>query len=162
MIRQAETRDIEAIASIYNHYIANSVISFEEKPVSVNEMASRLERVQELGYPWLVAENKQEVIGYAYASLWHTRSAYKHTAEVTVYLSPQHTGLGWGRKLHEALFAELCELDVHVMIAAIAQPNPASVALHEKLGFKKVAQFEEVGYKFGRWIDVGYWQYLLP
>lgn len=154
-------KEIEALASIYNHYITHSVISFEEDPVSEMEMSARVNRVQDLGYPWLVAEFHKEVVGFAYASPWHARSAYKHTVEVTVYLSPQHTGQGWGLKLQEALFENLDALNVHAMIAAIALPNPASVALHEKLGFKKVAHFNEVGFKFGQWVDVGYWQKLL-
>tara|TARA_R110000772_G_scaffold47928_11_gene109369 strand:- start:1740 stop:2243 length:504 start_codon:yes stop_codon:yes gene_type:complete len=164
MIRSVSTKnkqDIEALAIIYNHYITHSVISFEVEAVSTSEMTDRVKRVQSLDFPWLVAEDNNQVIGFAYASPWHSRCAYRHTVELTVYVSPQHTGQGWGLQLHEALITKLNALKVHVMIAAIALPNPASVALHEKLGFKKVAQFDEVGYKFGKWVDVGYWQYLV-
>jgi phosphinothricin acetyltransferase len=111
--------------------------------------------------PWLVAEQNRQVVGYAYAGKWHGRSAYRFTAESTVYLHEQFVGCGLGRELYEALLLELRSKSVHAVIGGIALPNPASVALHEKLGFEKAAHYREVGFKFGRWIDVGYWQKML-
>ena len=108
--------------------------------------------------PWLVAEQTDQVIGYAYASKWKERCAYRYSVESTVYLDPSFTGQGIGTKLYEALLAILQRNSIHIVIGGIALPNPASVALHERLGFNKVAHFKEVGYKFNRWVDVGYWE----
>ena len=118
------------------------------------EMQARMSAVAELGYPWLVAEADDAVVGYAYANRWRERSAYRFSVESTVYLA-QHAS---GRGLYQALFDELRQRDVHVVIGGITLPNPASVALHEKMGMRKVAEFPEVGFKQGQWLDVGYWQ----
>ena len=99
--------------------------------------------------------------GYAYAAPWRARAAYRHSVETSIYLAPGAGGRGLGARLYRALFAALPS-HVHAAIGGVSLPNPASVALHERLGFRKVAHFREVGRKFGRWIDVGYWQRLLP
>jgi phosphinothricin acetyltransferase len=111
--------------------------------------------------PWLLWEEEGAVRGYAHASKWKGRCAYRHSAEVTVYLHPAFTGRGIGSKLYEALLADLRERGFHTAIGGIALPNPSSIALHERFGFRKVAHFDEVGWNFGGWIDVGYWQLLL-
>jgi len=161
MIRSATGRDAEAIAGIYNHYIAETVVTFEEQVVTATDMIGRMDAVAAASLPWLVAEHEGEVSGYAYAGRWHSRSAYRFTAESTVYLHPQFVGCGLGTKLYEALLSELGAKSIHVVIGGIALPNAASVALHEKLGFEKAAHYREVGFKFNRWIDVGYWQKVL-
>lgn len=158
MIRPATEADAAAIAAIYNPYIADTVISFEEQPVSVEEMAGRIRDILATGYPWLVMELDGGIVGYAYAGGWKTRAAYRYSVECTVYLDRGHTGKGCGKALYTALIGELKTLGIHSAIGGIALPNPASVALHESLGFRKVAEFHEVGYKFDRWIDVGYWE----
>jgi phosphinothricin acetyltransferase len=158
VIREAQAGDSEAIAAIYNHYIRETVITFEEQEVTARDMASRVEEVQGAGLPWLVAEEAGRVLGYAYASKWKGRCAYRYTVETTVYLDPSAIGRGAGTRLYDALFALLRERSMHVVIGGIALPNESSIALHEKFGMKKVAHFGEVGFKFGRWIDVGYWQ----
>lgn len=158
MIREATNKDSASIASIYNHYVSHSVATFEETEVSVSEMANRINKVQEEGFPWLIAEDNTEVIGYAYAAKWHHRSAFKHTVEVTIYLSPTLVSKGTGTELYSALFAKLLELKIHVVIGAITLPNAASIAIHERFGMTKVGHFHEVGYKFGNWLDVGYWE----
>ncbi len=158
MIRKATATDSTSIANIYNHYIADTVITFEESEISLDDMGERIEKISQLGLPWLVAEDKGDVIGYAYASPWKERSAYRFSVEVTVYLARHLTTKGWGTKLYESLFHELEKLPVHSAIAGITLPNVASVALHEKFGMEKVAHFQEVGYKFEQWLDVGYWQ----
>jgi L-amino acid N-acyltransferase YncA len=158
MIRKAVTTDSESISKIYNHYIESSVITFEEILLSASEIAARIEKTNALKLPWLVAEENHELIGYAYAAPWRERTAYRFSVEVTVYLAEQITAKGWGSKLYESLFCELRSLPIHSAIAGITLPNPASVALHEKFGMEKVAHFHEVGYKFDRWLDVGYWQ----
>jgi L-amino acid N-acyltransferase YncA len=158
MIRSATAQDATALCEIYNYYIDNTVITFEEVRVADTGFRARIAKVQDAGLPWLVAESAGQIIGYAYAGAWKERSAYRFSVEASVYLAHTHTGQGWGTRLYEALFAELRKTPVHVVIGGIALPNAASVALHEKLGMRNVAQFPEVGFKFGRWVDVGYWQ----
>jgi phosphinothricin acetyltransferase len=111
--------------------------------------------------PWYVAEEGGKVVGFTFASKWKGRCAYRFSVESTVYLHPDHAGRGIGRRLYETLMAELRGRSLHGVLAGIALPNDASVALHERLGFIKVAYLKEVGWKFGRWVDVGYWQLLL-
>lgn len=158
MIRPAEPRDAAAITAIYNHYIANTTITFEEEAITAQDIAERIEEIGSANLPWLVAEEDGAIVGYAYASKWKGRCAYRYSVECAVYFSPSSVSKGWGTKLYDALFAVLREKSIHVVIGGIALPNPASVALHEKLGMKKVAHFSEVGFKFDRWLDVGYWQ----
>jgi L-amino acid N-acyltransferase YncA len=158
MIRPAVMGDTEAIARIYNHYILNTIVTFEEQPVAAIEMAERIKAVELVSFPWLVLEQAGQVVGYAYASKWHGRSAYRYSAECTVYLDPVAIGKGLGTELYNALFTILRDMELHTVIGIIALPNETSVALHEKFGLVKVAHFKEVGFKFDRWIDVGYWQ----
>lgn len=157
-IRDASVDDAEPIASIYNHFVLTTSISFEEAEVPAIEMAGRIAGVQAARLPWLVAEKDGVVAGYAYATKWRVRHAYRFSVETSVYLAPVHAGKGIGTALYEALLARLREGGYHLAIGGIALPNAASVALHEKLGFEKAAQFKEVGFKFDRWADVGYWQ----
>ena len=153
--------DAEAIARIYNHYILNTVVTFEEQTVSADEMAGRVKAVEAASFPWLVCEHAGQIVGYAYANKWNARSAYRYSAECTVYLDTARTGQGFGTALYDALFAILRDKKMHTVIGGIALPNEASVAIHEKFGLKKVAHYQEVGFKFNRWIDVGYWQVTL-
>jgi L-amino acid N-acyltransferase YncA len=160
-IRAVEARDAGAIARIYNHYIATSCVTFETDPVTATDMAGRIADTLALPLPWLVAQTPTGVQGYAYATKWKARAAYRHSVETTVYLDAACTGQGLGTALYRALLAELRALGMHAAIGGIALPNAASVALHERLGFRKVAHFAQVGFKQERWIDVGYWQLLL-
>ncbi|MDD5090507.1 MAG: GNAT family N-acetyltransferase [Candidatus Wallbacteria bacterium] len=157
MIRAATMEDAPAVCRIYNHYIEHTCVTFEEIPVTVTDMENRIRKVTEK-YPWLIYEEKDLVLGYSFANAWKDRTAYRYCAESSVYLSHDATGRGVGRSLYSILLSELAAQGVHSVIGGIAQPNPASVALHEKLGFKKVAHFREVGRKFDQWIDVGYWE----
>jgi phosphinothricin acetyltransferase len=150
--------DSGAIARIYNHYVLNTAISFEEQTVTAAEMAERIAEVTSASLPWLVADQAGEVLGYAFASKWKGRCAYRYSVETSVYLDPGFVGQGIGTQLYRALLSVLRGNSIHVVIGGIALPNPASVALHERLGFAKVAHFKEVGYKFNQWLDVGYWQ----
>jgi phosphinothricin acetyltransferase len=117
-----------------------------------------MEAVRAASLPWLVAEMAGRTVGYALARPWKERSGYRFSVEVAVYVVPELAGRGVGTLLYSRLFEELAGRGVHAVIGGIALPNEASVALHEKFGMRKVAHFEQVGYKFGRWIDVGYWQ----
>ncbi|REL25785.1 N-acetyltransferase [Thalassotalea euphylliae] len=158
-IRTVVQTDSAAIAKIYNHYIANSTATFEETSISTAQLGQRIAKVLHVKLPWLIIENdQQQLMGYAYASKWRGRSAYRFSSEVSVYISPQYLGHGYGQQLYEALFEQLRALGIHQAIGGITLPNPASIGLHEKLGMKKVAHFDKVGLKFGQWLDVGYWQ----
>jgi len=160
MIRSATIEDAARICEIYNEYVLHSTITFEEQAVSVGEMQQRIDEVL-LGLPWLVWVEDQVVQGFAYASKWKGRCAYRYSVESTVYLVQGLTRRGIGSKLYQALFTELRHRRTHVVMGGIALPNDASIAVHEKLGFEKVAHFREIGRKFGKWIDVGYWQLFL-
>ena len=160
MIRPATESDAQAICNIYNPYISDTIITFEEEPVAVEEMTQRIhETISSL--PWIVIEDEGQVVGYAYASRWKSRCAYRYSVETTVYLSNAATGKGFGSLLYEHLIAELRQRSIHSLIGGIALPNAASVSLHEKFGFEKVAHFKEVGWKFNQWIDVGYWELII-
>lgn len=159
-IRACRDEDIADICAIYNHYIEHTSITFEEALLTPADMAARVSASQS-HYPWLVCVDYGQVVGYAYASRWRERAAYRHTAEATVYLRHGMGGQGYGTSLYKALLAALkanAERPCHVVLGCIAIPNEASVALHESLGFQKVAHFPQVGRKFGQWLDVGYWQ----
>ncbi|MGI8789192.1 MAG: arsinothricin resistance N-acetyltransferase ArsN1 family B [Pyrinomonadaceae bacterium] len=156
-IRHVKLTDAAQIVEIYNYYILNTHHSFEIEPVSVEEMRRRILETSE-NYPYLVAEENDEITAYAYASCYKPRSAYKNSVEVSVYVKNDLKQTGIGAKLYERLFDELSKMNVHAIIAGISFPNEASIKLHEKFGMEKVAHFREVGFKLGRWIDVGYWE----
>lgn len=158
LVRAVESRDRFPIAEIYNHYVATSPITFEEEPVPPPEIARRIAEVRSACLPWLIAEESRRLIGYSYASHWRPRSAYRFSVEITAYVAPDRIGRGVGSKLYRQLIPMLRASQVHAVLAAIALPNDASVTLHERFGFAKVAHFHQVGFKFGPWIDVGYWQ----
>jgi L-amino acid N-acyltransferase YncA len=160
MVREASLGDADSIRGIYNHYVRESCISFEEDPVSAQEMRSRIKEYSKES-PWIVCEVDGKVLGYSYASKWRARSAYRHSAETTVYVDKDAKSKGIGSALYEELIGRLRRQGLHALMAGIALPNEASQRLHEKFGFKKVAHFPEVGWKLGRWVDVGYWELLL-
>jgi len=157
-IRPAAPFDAARICAIYNHYVATTTVSFEEEPVGEQDMAQRIADVGAANLPWLVLEVDGELAGYAYATKWRVRPAYRHAVESSIYLDRAYAGRGFGRLLYGALLDALRARELHVVIGGVAQPNDASAALHEALGFRKVAHFSEVGKKFGRWIDVAYWE----
>jgi L-amino acid N-acyltransferase YncA len=160
-IREVAESDGEALTAIYNHYVTTTTVTFEEQPVSRAEMTDRISEVLKAKLPFLVAESALGVIGFAYATKWKGRSAYRHSVETTVYLADGSSRRGIGSALYRRLIVLLETAGLHAVIGGIALPNDASIALHEKFGFTQVASFREVGYKFGRWIDVGYWERLL-
>jgi phosphinothricin acetyltransferase len=157
-VRVASPLDAAAVCAIYNPYVTTTTITFEEAAVAEPDMAQRIVDVGAAGLPWLVAEVGGKVVGYAYATKWRVRPAYRYSVESTVYVDQAFVGRGIGRALYDVLLDELRRRDLHLVIGGIALPNEGSVGLHEKLGFHKVAHFAEVGMKFGRWVDVGYWE----
>lgn len=161
MIRPATKTDADAIARIYNHYVLNTTITFEEKAVTVEDIVGRIAEVESNSLLWLVAEQDGQVVGYAYASKWKGRCAYRYSVESSVYVAQGHGGRGIGTKLYEALLPQLKDKGIHAVIGGIVLPNLSSIALHEKFGMTQVAHFKEVGYKFNQWLDVGYWEGLL-
>lgn len=160
MIRPVLISDAQSICDIYNEYVRNSTITFEEIPVTLDEMKSRIQAATQ-NFPWLVYEVDGKVVGYTYGRRWRERTAYRNSVETGIYLDPKFVGRGIGAELKKELLRILKEKSFHAVISGIALPNPASVALNEKFGFRKVAHFKEVGLKFDQWIDVGYWELIL-
>lgn len=158
VIRPATVADAAAVAAVYNHYVRETTVTFEEEEVSPPEIARRIQEVGSASLPWLVAERDAQIVGYAYATRWHSRSAYRFSAEITVYVDASHKRVGVGSRLYDRLFPILRTRGIHAVLAGIALPNEPSVALHERFGLSKVAHLEEVGFKFNEWVDVGYWQ----
>jgi phosphinothricin acetyltransferase len=157
-VREVAPADAEALAAIYNHYVQHTLVTFEEEPVSSDVFALRVAAIRDKGLPYLVAEHHGEVIGYASASPWKERYGYRFSLECSVYVAPGRHRQGVGSALYRVLFPHLDALGKHALMGGIALPNDASVALHERFGMRKVAHFSEVGFKFGAWVDVGYWQ----
>lgn len=159
-IRPARGVDAAAIAAIYAPFVSGSIVSFETEAPDAGEMARRMADYG-ASHAWLVAEVGGDLAGYAYASPHRTRAAYASSCDVAVYVDPDHARRGIGRLLYEALLPRLREKGLHAAFAGIALPNPASVGLHEAMGFTPVGIYREVGWKLGAWRDVGWWQRLL-
>jgi len=160
VIRACRLSDASQISGIYNHHVRETVVTFEETPVAIDEMARRIGTVTEK-WPWFVWEEQGTIAGYAYAGPWKERSAYRFSVESTVYVAQSQIRRGIGAALYRALIPELKVRGAHCVVGGIALPNDASVALHEKLGFVKIGHFTEIGFKLGRWVDVGYWALIL-
>lgn len=154
-IRPAREADAAAIADIYRPYVAASHVSFETEAPGAGEIARRM--AGDL-YPWLVAEEDGALAGYAYAAAFRPRSAYRFAVETTVYVREGAHGRGLGAALYAPLIEALERQGFTQAIAAITLPNQASVRLHERFGFRRAGTYEQVGWKLGRWHDVGLWQ----
>jgi len=164
MIRSVSPNDAAKyapeICAIYNHYIENTTISFEEIPLRQTEVEQRIRRIS-AKYPYIVWLDEASINGYAYINTWKERSAYRYSAETSIYVRDGFQGKGLGGKLMKGLLQEVRKTDIHVLVAGITLPNDRSVALHEKFGFREIGRFSEVGRKFGQWLDMGYWELLL-
>ena len=152
--------DVDAIAGIYAHYVAQTVVTFDTQTPTPESMKQTLAPIM-AHYPAYVCVADGVLAVYCYAHPWKTRPAYNLTLETTIYLHPGHTSRGHGRKLLQRLIDECRRQEFHVLVACITMPNDASVALHEALGFNRVSCFREVGRKFGRWLDVADYQLIL-
>ncbi|HEY6730742.1 MAG TPA: GNAT family N-acetyltransferase [Solirubrobacterales bacterium] len=158
MIRDADpARDAAACAAIYAPHVEGSAVSFEERVPEAGEMGARIERYGR-SHAWLVAERAGEVVGYAYATAFNERPAYRWSASVSVYVGEAARGQGIGRALYEALFGRLRDRGFRMACAGITLPNAASVGLHENLGFERTGINREIGWKEGAWRDVGWFQ----
>ena len=156
-IRTATVEDAAGILNIYNPCILTTVITFEETPLSVDQMKARMTETM-AGYPWLVCAGEDgAILGYAYASRHAVRASYRWSVDVAIYNHPDHQRLGIGRALYRILFAVLRLQGYDNAYAGVALPNPASVGLHESLGFAPAGIFPKAGFKLGQWIDVGWW-----
>ena len=158
VIRDAEpARDGAGCAAIYAPFVRDTAVTFDEEAPDGEAMAERIEATMR-SYPWVVAEREGELLGYAYASRHRARAAYRWAAEVGIYVAEGRRRGGVGRALYGALLPLLAEQGLHVALAGITLPNPASVALHEACGFLPVGIYRDVGWKAGAWRDVSWWQ----
>ena len=156
LIRPATIDDLTGILEIENREIAENFAHFGQVPVTLDECRASFQNAQGK-YPWLVAVEGDEVLGFARCGPWKARESYRQTVEVGVYVRPSHQGKGTGRKLYDQLFPAMRACGIRTVLAGIAQPNPASNRLHEAMGMKHVGTLPNVGFKFGKWISVGYW-----
>jgi phosphinothricin acetyltransferase len=163
VIRDARGGDADAIARIYAHYVRTSVATFEEEPPGAKEMCRRIEQVQRAGVPWRIAtDSAGEVIAYAYAAPYRTRSAYRYTLENSVYVAEDHLREGLGFTLMRDVIETCARLGYRQMLAVIGDSaNTASIGFHERLGFKLIGIHPAIGFKFGRWVDVVHMQLAL-
>lgn len=160
MIRPMTLNDVSQITSIYAHYVTQTVITFDTEVPTESEMLQRLSPIIEHCPAW-VCEEDEKVTGYCYAHEWKVKKAYSTTVETTIYLHPDQTGKGYGRQLMDCLIDDCRHRSLHALVACITIPNEPSVKLHEKLGFKQVSCFHEVGRKFNRWLDVADYELIL-
>ena len=156
-IRQASTTDAVEIAKIYNAYVINSSVTFETEPVKLWDLERRIEEKLSK-FDWLIGELNQQIVGYAYYGSFRSRAAYHHTVESTIYLSEGNQGKGLGKSLYSALIHSASEKGFRELIGVIALPNPASVGLHQALGFQQVGILHGIGHKCGKYLDVSLWQ----
>jgi phosphinothricin acetyltransferase len=155
VLRPATVADAPAIQEIYAHHVLHGFGTFEEEPPGVTEICERMAAVADRNLPWLVSEIDGRVAGYAYAGPFRLRSAYRFTAETSVYISAQKLGLGIGKALLTRLLADCEAAGVRQMLAMICDSaNARSIALHRALGFEQLGVFRNVGFKAGRWLDV--------
>lgn len=157
VIRPVRGADAHDIAQIYRPIVETTTISFEDVAPDEPEMARRIADAG-AAYPWLVAEREGRVHGYAYASRHRVRAAYRYSVDVSVYVAADARRNGIASRLYAELFAQLTQRGYHRAFAGVALPNDASIALHRRFGFEPVGVYKEVGWKFGRWLDVAWWQ----
>jgi phosphinothricin acetyltransferase len=161
-IRDAGESDAEAIAAIYAHHVLYGTASYEIDPPSVEDTLTKIRYVRTAGWPFIVAEVEGEVAGYAYVTQFRDRAAYRFSAEDSIYVHPEKMGQGIGKALLAALIERSADYGFRTIVAVIGGAEPASIALHDGLGFVQVGRLKGVGFKFGRWLDSVYMQLELP
>lgn len=159
-IRRARLEDMPDVREIYNYYVTNSVVTFDEKRWTHRQWREKFEHLEKLGLPFLVAVSPSgQVLGYALVSPWSGKSSYRYTVENSIYLGPGAAGKGLGRALLQALIEACEEIGLRTIVAVISDKGAeASIALHQKLGFEEVGRMGRVGFKFGRWLGTVYLQ----
>lgn len=157
VIRPAQNDDCAAIAAVYAPYVLDTPVSFEVEPPSAMEMANRVIGTLNT-HPWLVAERGGEIVGYTYAGKHSQRAAYRWTVDVTVYVRGGERRTGVGRRLYQTLLGTLQQQGYRSAFAEIVLPNPGSARLHKAMGFQHIGVHKDIGYKLGRWQDIGYWR----
>ncbi|MEW4925235.1 N-acetyltransferase family protein [Algibacter sp. 2305UL17-15] len=157
MIRTLQTGDTQALLEIYNYYVVNTVVTFDIEPLSFEVFQGKISSIN-AEYPFLVYEDQNEILGFAYGSKFRPKPAYNFSVESTVYIKHTAHGKQIGTQLYKALIGQLKQTEAHTVLGVLTIPNEASVKLHKKFGFKEVAHLKEVGLKFGKWHDVGIWQ----
>ena len=157
MIRPVHINDAQELLEMYNYYVINTTVNFDIEPLSLKTFTDKLNIIT-ADYPFIVLEENNEILGYAYGSRFRPRAAYNYVAESTVYVKHTAHGKQIGSKLYTELIRLLKETDLHTVLGVLTIPNEASIKLHEKFGFEQVANLKEVGLKFGEWQNVGIWQ----
>jgi len=157
MIRNVQIKDTQHILDIYNYYVVNTVVTFDLEPVSLVSFQEKINTII-ANYPFIVYEENNEILGYAYGSRFRPKPAYSHTVESTVYVKQGQHGKQIGTKLYKELLHLIQQENFHIVLGVLTLPNEASVKLHEKFGFKQVAHLKEVGFKFRKWQDIGFYQ----
>lgn len=157
LIRKVREDDAQAMATLYNYYVSHTNHTFETEEISAETMLGRVRECLER-YNWLVLEEENKVVGFAYYKKFRKNIAYDHTAETAVYLEHTKIGKGYGKKLYQAMIDDAQASGLKELIGGVLLPNEDSVRIHEAMGFRKVAQFEKVGEKNGKYIDVAFWQ----
>lgn len=157
-IREVNINDAQDITDITNHYIKNTKYLLDLEPTTTSEVESKIKEVTK-SYPFIVAEDEIGFLGFAHGYCYNSKAGYKTTAGTTIYLLPRAQGKGFGNRLYNGLLNSLPLYDIKVAIGGITSGNKRSIALHQKLGFRKVAHFEKVAFKFDEWLDVEFWQF---
>jgi len=160
MIRNVRIEDAKDIVDIYNYYILNTNITFEIDSLDVEEMEKRIVDKTKSN-PWIVYEEDNKIVGYAYVGEWKSRVAYRFAKEISIYLDNNARGQGVGTKLMRRLLEECKNQDIHTLISIITMPNDISMSIHKRFGFEKAGYFKEVGFKGGKWLDVVYLQLMM-
>jgi L-amino acid N-acyltransferase YncA len=156
-IRQATEEDASRISEIYNYYVLNTTVTFENAAVNAADVVERI-REKMAKYNWLVGEVDGRIVGYSYFGFFRPRSAYRETVESTIILDRDCIGRGYGSALYEKLLQSVKTMGFREIIAVIALPNPESLKLHRKMGFVEAGVLHNVGFKQGRYVDIGFWQ----
>jgi len=157
MIRDVHIDDAKQLVDIYNYYVLHSIVTFDDVPLQSKAFEDKISTIN-AGFPFIIFEEDDEILGYAYAGKWRQKPAYKNTVESTVYVKNGVHGKRIGTQLYAKLLELIKQQNYHTVIGGLTLPNDASVKLHERFGFHEVAHFKEVGLKFGKWLDVGFWQ----
>ena len=157
MIRPLQSKDTRALLDIYNYYVLNTTVTFDIELLSIETFESKINHIK-ADYPFIVFEENEVILGYAYGSRFRPKPAYDYVVEATVYIKHTAQGKQIGSKLYQELIAQLRQTNRHTVLGVLTVPNEASVKLHEKFGFEQVAYLKEVGLKFGEWQNAAIWQ----